>query len=430
VLKLLITLLVSVAALFTASRSYAERDGGNSGGGGVGFLCGDDIATQKVYLADTYRTLNPQNREQTYIQYPAAVIDAAVEAVERIKPEKVYRHPTLPNQNVSLGFLLGYKYYSLKFVEEITPIGSLSDDNIPTAQIPAGCRKVQLAIQDVPNGVVHLQGEHHRRLSEIEKGFLALHETLIAIRNQPGQDTTPIRVEVERIASALNDPRVSFASLVRNILNPGELPTSWRPRTSELDRFVDERCLGYGHPNGYLNEEHRQSCEQAWNQLREADRAQDQRNAVQTLLEFPRTLMCKVTYRNKTRPSYDSIKLEMPQGDARPHNLLSRSNLITISFIRNGQTIQTHTSTQTTFSTYRHRRAEGFRSFGDLGLHAPFISSPERSLRLYIGSYNPRTQQLVGGVFFRRNRNESDVGISCDVQNLRFGIDMTNSEQH
>jgi hypothetical protein len=184
-----------------------KLNGGADPSGGVGFVCQEAGDKTKIYLADTYSLAKTGVFDILKPTSPSEFIASIVAMLNGVYPEKVYQHPTLPDQKVSIGWLITYTYGQLKFkLADSQNLPQLEDDHIDPASVPRNCEKIQLAVQDVPSKVVRVSP----RVSDLnwgERGLLEFHETLISLRNQPGADTTEIRHAVDKIAVLMRDKK-------------------------------------------------------------------------------------------------------------------------------------------------------------------------------------------------------------------------------
>lgn len=190
--------------------------GTKDSGGGVGFLCREG-GSSKVYLADTYSVVRSGAIEKFRALDQQSVFLAAGKRFETIAPEGVFRDGFKKRRALDIGWTLLHRAQSIRYVQG-GRLALLGDDFIPAHAIPENCEKVQLAVQDLKTGVVHYDKSLVDRLSPIEIGFLRLHETLIAVRDQPLRDTTPIR---EGLVRVLASPDFSFEGFVSQLIGAG-----------------------------------------------------------------------------------------------------------------------------------------------------------------------------------------------------------------
>lgn len=221
----------TIASVLTLSLAIPiaglAQEGVNSGGGGGdGFKCksNDPSAIQgyTTRLVDTYGNTELDKLEQNNVGQLRRDygIRTVARYLDKVMPEKVYPHPYKSDLKISFGSLLVLHYMKLYFMTyDLSPLPDLKDDNIPFWKVPSGCKKIQLAIQDIPSGVVSQSPEVRFDLPLFDRLFLRIHEVLISIRNQPGLDTTPIRKDVERLAAMLRDDQVQF---IKNLTSDWE----------------------------------------------------------------------------------------------------------------------------------------------------------------------------------------------------------------
>jgi hypothetical protein len=198
---------VALGALLSVPAIAGTKDGG----GAVGFLCHEGLK-DKVYLADTYNLfkLNKFNGKEAVDA--GLIFLAAGEKVAAIHPV-----PRIQGGNFLSGWALIFESQSLQW-EKQRHLPLLGDDHILT--IPQNCKKVQLAIQDVVNGIVRWDDQLVSEMTPSEIGFFQLHETFVALRGRPGLDTTPIRTDV---AAVLNSPDFNFAQFIEGVMDPNTL---------------------------------------------------------------------------------------------------------------------------------------------------------------------------------------------------------------
>ena len=198
--QLTLSALVIMATVNTFAAD--KKEGGNAGGGGKGIVCRDENFVEKIYLADTMDYVKAGGLKQfARTTDDESVLKAIAELVEKTNPQKIYPHPLNPAQKVSLAYLLEYNQQKLSWGINFE-LSNVDDDHIDPASLPAGCKKVQLAFTNLMTGEMSLNPNFEHKMTWIQRGFLKLHEVLIAVRGTPGADD-------------LNDnavtPRVSFA---------------------------------------------------------------------------------------------------------------------------------------------------------------------------------------------------------------------------
>lgn len=167
--------------------------GGNSGGGGMVISCSDD----RVYLADTFEIMSSLTSKGLESLDPFRVQVAITQVIEKKYPAKIYPNPKGGGDKVSMATMLEHIRETLVYIPSKKPLPLLGDDYIDTSSLPAGCTKLQVAIQNIPKNEVTVDRKLQMKMSSLERGLLELHESLISLRNQPGLDTTPIRQSIE-----------------------------------------------------------------------------------------------------------------------------------------------------------------------------------------------------------------------------------------
>ncbi|MEK7357422.1 MAG: hypothetical protein AAB250_13300, partial [Bdellovibrionota bacterium] len=262
--------------------------GNEGGGGGKGFVCRNADFSETVYLADTYslvksgrlKGLNPDEADST--------VAAVAEIVERLYPEKTFKHPLFPAQKVSFAWMMEYKYAGLDWSPK-PRVASRPDDHI--VNVPKNCTKVQLAYQDLKTGVIEEDFTLTHHMTWIERGFLSLHEVFVGLRNQPGKDTTPIRADVEKYAAILDDPRLQLGQLLQKYLGRPAAPKTPAEWGDQYVRANDchSRVVGYYNHTPMLdpNGPELANCRKAL-LLQDSYRAQ----RIPSLLSVPKVLNC------------------------------------------------------------------------------------------------------------------------------------------
>mgnify|MGYP001572617735 FL=1 len=189
------------------SASFA-KGGNEGGGGGKGFICPDQNAQsgEKIYLADTYK-LEKSGFFNRIKGHGAMSFKYAAEVINELYPEKLYRHPYLQDQKIAFGTLLSHIRNTIIFQRRgHQKLADYPDDFISMSAVPKGCKKIQIAFQNLKTGIVYLT-DGMDKLSTDNWFYLELHETLLALRDRPGYNTTEIRSQVAVMAKALSDPR-------------------------------------------------------------------------------------------------------------------------------------------------------------------------------------------------------------------------------
>ena len=207
--------------------------GTKDSGGGVGFLCKEN-GVERVYLADTYHSMHKNPSLQKIEVDEKMVFLSAARLFEQIRSEKFTEVPLVKSKALQLGWFLIYQNVELKY-QPVPHLDLLGDDNIPASAVPKNCVKVQLAVQNLLTGIVEVNQALLAKMSAIENTFLKLHETVIALRNRPGEDTSPVR---NYIAAVLDTPDFSFADFLKTLQNPDWLPKK-KYSESELAVIAD-----------------------------------------------------------------------------------------------------------------------------------------------------------------------------------------------
>lgn len=222
----------------------AQAGGGHGGSGGDGYLCAkpkDDMAwpPYDLRLVDTY---GDTSLDEIVHDNELALIDpfgmrTLARFLNRKMPAAVYPHPFKAGVKIPFGTLILLRNLQIYFYQsDLEQLPDIKDDNIRWWQIPRGCKKVQLAIQDIKTSTVRMSEQAFLALPLIDDLFLRLHETLISLRNQPGLDTTPVRRDVERLAEMIRTHRADFvrgltADFEKAITVPETTPPLTMPRT-------------------------------------------------------------------------------------------------------------------------------------------------------------------------------------------------------
>ncbi|MGK5086954.1 hypothetical protein WDW86_05305 [Bdellovibrionota bacterium FG-2] len=162
--------------------------GGETGGGGDAFICGD-----RVFLADTYKIINETERSRWQNFDPnSETMNASSVMAVALK--------SMRGSNPELSKKLAAYYAEFKFVV-VKELEELDDDGI--REIPKGCEKTQLAVQDLETGVIRYREDLYQNLSTLEQGLFRLHEAFIKNKTSEelrGKDTTEVRKHVDQIA--------------------------------------------------------------------------------------------------------------------------------------------------------------------------------------------------------------------------------------
>ncbi len=200
-------------ALLTAILSYSETSIAghqSSGGGGDAFACleksiinsqGKDITVEghRFYLVDTYHFLkNRDNRQVRYIRESLGkeVWPALIRSLEERSPGM----GQALSRTASMLYIVVIPLEKFNLNPKgIGKVQDFPDDHI--REIPKNCRKVQVAIQDWRDATVAIMGSAYTALTEAERVFLILHESLIYARQRYG-DTSELRNTVLNVVSS------------------------------------------------------------------------------------------------------------------------------------------------------------------------------------------------------------------------------------
>jgi hypothetical protein len=429
------------AALFLCVplAAYAQRRGGLSDGGGMAIVCGEG-SEERVYLADTFVLRHEPFYEQIKVDDPSLVITALTEILDFRHPEKIYQNPFNKNEKVTLGWLIKHTSNQLTTSYD-HDLQELGDDNVDPDSMPKGCKKRQVAIQDLAEKVVHEEMKLTQKMSFFDRGLLDFHEALVSLRNQPLADTTPIRAEVEAVVRLLNDPQFYARELALQLwelkFRRPHVGKSTTPAELNADRASAE--FGRACPSHYLLSEHPEPqdtpettrCRLASRKLMEAETALDLDSALPTLLNVPKELDCLVTYKSSAnweaaRPTH--VRISRVSGDGRPNSktiyrLRTRYDWYGWSSITSSGTHH--------FYTNRHQRMHGRVDLGLMDLRISF----GKKIGAFFHYYDPFTDEFVGSVQFTDgNRVDSQrfvyvaYGLVCrgDVK-PEIGIDTKQS---
>ncbi|MCK5073826.1 MAG: hypothetical protein KAQ98_10400 [Bacteriovoracaceae bacterium] len=139
------------------------------------------IGPMDYYLADTYKIAI----EDGLKDFPSV-------------PEEIFLDSLIKQLNNitnGLGDAISSRLSEMKFIYVDKKLPELDDDNISKRWIGKRCKKIQLAIQQIPKKEVRINNKLYKKLSSIEKVLFKIHEALISLRNTSG-DTTQIRDKV------------------------------------------------------------------------------------------------------------------------------------------------------------------------------------------------------------------------------------------
>lgn len=144
------------------------RLSGQGKGGGIGFLCGD-----QVFLADTHNLITSGDLKKLDSFSEKTLIEAAFYNHNK-------RYPIFSKK-----LKKAYEELIFKFEDHVLIAG---DDQIKF--IPNGCQKIAIGNQDLKTGIVSVNRTFFNSLSTIDKAFFKFHEAYIQFYN--GLDDTTI----------------------------------------------------------------------------------------------------------------------------------------------------------------------------------------------------------------------------------------------
>ncbi len=359
----------ATAIVLLAVHAAGKSEGGIGHGGGKGVICQTD-GKPRVYLADTFDLVYSGELNHIKPLDPVAIVEAAAEIIERIAAQKKWPplriDPRHPEKKVSLGWLVRVRSRLLSYVYK-GKLRAIDDDHLDLSKFPENCRtKVQLADQDFSKGEVAIDYDLVSRLTWLENGFLKLHETLLAIRNAPGVDTTAIREQVNEVARLMGDQGTPFYRRVLAIVNPGARPSR-----------------------------------------------------LMTLIRVPRHMSCfgLVGGSGKIR----EFEIDRIGGDGRPRS----ENTFTLTSREGRGTRAPISSENSFFSTHFRERDSGYRSYGMATIQMTFLISARRSQTLFLYSYDRETGEFSGNIMSRSSGlldRHSSMQVSCRAD-AEYGYD-------
>jgi hypothetical protein len=159
-----------VTGLLVAMSVSVVANGGQDRGGGVSFVCKQKSilgSKTRVYLADSYDMRGSEvygEIKKLKFSNPEKVLQDAIQLV-RAKNEQV---------GDALALAIGQVRESL---EGSLPL--LGNDKI--AEVPSGCAKEQLGIQDFDSGIVHVNETLRSKLSPVDQLLFKLHEGYLRV---------------------------------------------------------------------------------------------------------------------------------------------------------------------------------------------------------------------------------------------------------
>lgn len=156
---------------------------GQDRGGGDAIVCGQG-EEQKVFLADYFLSKDVNAHYEAIINHHFAndlngLQRAVFNFIQEQDPEEYDR---------IVWIHLNYTYTHRNLIE-------LDDDNIRLDFMRRlfGCRKQQLAIQNISNRSVVVTNSLYVRMTSLQKAMLDIHERYINLMKEPGEDTSEIR---------------------------------------------------------------------------------------------------------------------------------------------------------------------------------------------------------------------------------------------
>ncbi len=171
-----------------ARPSISKRKGGDGSGGGVVFSCDRNSnlgfsGRPRYFLADSYSFFSKQS-EDYFLGIQQIPIARAIDSLTK----------GIAEFDATLATNITKSLERLHF----NPVGSLNllgDDDI--GELPAGCIKIQLAIQDLASGRVDYDLKKYWKLSSLEKALFRIHEAYVSIY---GSNSSEVRAHVSRFA--------------------------------------------------------------------------------------------------------------------------------------------------------------------------------------------------------------------------------------
>ena len=194
-------IITCITILSLSTLAIAE---GHDTGGGDAIICTERKAGKdfkQPYFADTFALRN--SAAATFLNQMSAESGQKflIALLEELKPEKTYPHPHLKGEKVSHAWMVNYLMRSAMYrwhIEDADEaVFELEDDNIILEQYPENCReKKQLAIQNIDQRIIRYNHRTLYKMKSFDRLAFRYHEALIALRDQPGADTTPLRESV------------------------------------------------------------------------------------------------------------------------------------------------------------------------------------------------------------------------------------------
>jgi hypothetical protein len=416
-----------IGSLFCASVALAGDTGGQDGGGGKGIICtepgGAKPGSTTVYLADTFDFVRDGGLKDIRVGDPSQMVAAVAEIIEKLHPEKIYQHPLRPSQKVSLAWLFTYTGKSLTTAYEQT-LRDYPDDHIDPRTLPWNCKKVQIAYQDIQNKVVHYDMNLRDQLSWVEHGLLEVHEIFVALRHQPGKDTTPIRAQVDRIAKILDNPKFELSDLMLKAIAPhrrkNKTEVEWANEFYESNDCYNKYDL--------ISKMYEKPADPADHAL--CRKAAGLRNIHSwmkwpKLVEFPKQLICKTTYKSDMGLRYKDPKmfvLTRTRGSGSP-DAGTWHDEKTIYAMSNAD--RSGAYSRVVRIDARDQQYDETKAFGSVHVEMEFDTPALTILRL--DDYNLRTQTFSGSMQFggewlgnQAFKKSTTYGVQCDGGPVKF----------
>jgi hypothetical protein len=397
-------LTLSALVIMATVNAFAadKKEGGNAGGGGKGIVCRDENFVEKIYLADTMDYVKAGGLKQFALATDdESVLKAIAELVEKSNPQKIYPHPLYPAQKVSLAYLMEYTQQRLRLASNFE-LSNVDDDNIDPASLPPGCQKVQLAFTNVVKGEMSLNPNFEMKLSWVQRGFLKLHEVLIAIRAQPGADTTPIRKEVERYAKMLDQNIDQVSPMMRSMLLKGRKAGRNAEEEKALEFYDVNNC--YKVANDFLRpeDELKKNCYAA-----SVVQGQFQERPYSKLLRMPKEMLCRttaVTTSDAGLSTRSPFMIKLIESSAGQYRIEMGS--------------QVRNSTRVNFSSEARDGYQLTNSFGRFDFRASF----EGDVNVFADHYNERTGFFSGSLQFGDMKRWVSYKMVCDGGPVQTGM--------
>ncbi len=410
----------SLLSLFLSS--FPASAGPIGSGGGVGIVCVTE-GKKEVFLADTFALRNSPALNEIKNAYPEEIMAGAVAYFEKIRPQKEFPHPQFRGRKVSIGWLLAHTWAGFNFNLVRSDLDHLNDDHIDAGKLPLNCHKEQIAVQNFARHQVLAKQDLILEMTYADRGFLELHETLLALRGEPGKDTTPIR---QAIMAILDNPGFDFQNILKQIIEQRNHHFTFAP--THASRYFSEHCPKFWDSEPAKTPE----CVQAWNLKGEEWMAQHKAAALPTLTNIPARLDCQITADENNDfdwHPFEKFTLLRTAGDGRPNK---ENNYSILPGPLDGPFARQF-ALPTKLSVQPHDRQNGFADFG--GLRIVFIQEQAKAeVALFLDNYEPVTGEFSGDIqktplriqgIHDEARPYSSFRILCADSNneVKFGVD-------